>query len=110
MVFLTEPTSAPPAFYPRRVPRRDLSADARAFAVLRRCARRKRKMDDLDHAILREFGRGQVLLWGGMDPRLSAAGIADRLGVDRNTIRLRVRAWARAGFLRRFVALPNPQL
>jgi DNA-binding Lrp family transcriptional regulator len=67
-------------------------------------------VDALDHAILRELGRDQVLLWGGMDPRVSATQLADRLGVDRGTIRARMRAWVACGFLRRFVALPNPHL
>ena len=67
-------------------------------------------MDALDHAILRELGRDQVLLWGGMDPRVSPTQLADRLGVDRGTIRTRILAWEKSGFLRRFVALPNPQL
>jgi len=67
-------------------------------------------VDSLDHAILRELARDKVLLWGGLDPRVSAASLADAVGVDKSTVRARLRAWGKAGFLGRFHVIPNPRL
>ncbi|HEV8359724.1 MAG TPA: AsnC family transcriptional regulator [Candidatus Thermoplasmatota archaeon] len=67
-------------------------------------------MDELDMAILREMARDKVLVWGGLDPRLSAGEIARRLGGDPSTVRARVRAWEEAGFLAGHAIWPNPAL
>ncbi len=67
-------------------------------------------MDELDNAILRDFSRDQVLLFGGTDPRVSAGDISQRLGVERSVIRRRIRAWEDVGFLQRFSALPSALL
>lgn len=67
-------------------------------------------MDSLDAAILRELRREQVLLWGGMDHRLSNREIADRLDVDRTTVWARLKAWREEGFLVRQEIMPNPAL
>lgn len=67
-------------------------------------------MDQLDADILREMWRDQRLIWGGLDPRLSTTGIADRLGVDRTTVWARLKAWRQEGFLVRQEVIPNPAL
>lgn len=106
----------------RRIAFFGCAREAAAAALLRRrlprmrnrnaCARqgRPRVVDGLDQAILRELGSGQVLLWGGTDPRVSAGELAKRLRADRSTVRLRLRAWERAGFLCGFTTLPNVSL
>lgn len=61
-------------------------------------------------AILREMSRGKVAWWGSSDPRVSAAEIARRVGVNRSTVRARVRKWQADGFLRGVDVMPNPSL
>jgi DNA-binding Lrp family transcriptional regulator len=65
-------------------------------------------MDPLDVGILRELSRDQVVWFGRLDPRLSAAEIARRLRVDRATVGSRLRAWERQGFLRGHEVVPSP--
>ncbi|HEY7588733.1 MAG TPA: AsnC family transcriptional regulator [Thermoplasmata archaeon] len=67
-------------------------------------------MDELDVGILRELSRGQVIWFGSLDPRLSAAEIGRRLRVDRGTVGARLRAWERSGFLRGHEVVPSPLL
>ncbi len=67
-------------------------------------------MDRLDLGILRELSRDQVIWFGRLDPRLSAAEIARKLGVDRGTVGARLRAWERSGFLRGHEVVPSPLL
>jgi DNA-binding Lrp family transcriptional regulator len=67
-------------------------------------------MDALDFEILREMGRNRVFLAGGAEPRLNAASIAERLGVDPTTVRDRLRAWEEDGFLLGYEVLPAPEL
>ena len=43
-------------------------------------------------------------------PLISATHLADRLGVSRNTVRIRMAAWRKEGFLVHQVAIPNPDL
>ena len=67
-------------------------------------------MDPLDLGILRELSRDQVLWFGRLDPRVSAAEIARRLKVDRGTIASRLRSWQACGFLRGHEVVPSPLL
>jgi len=65
-------------------------------------------MDPLDLGILRELSRDQIVWFGRLDPRFSAAGIARRLHVDRATIAARLHSWERQGFLRGHEVVPSP--
>ena len=65
-------------------------------------------MDTLDIGILRELSRDQILWFGRLDPRVSAAGMARRLGVDRATVGSRLRSWERQGFLLAHEVVPSP--
>lgn len=67
-------------------------------------------MDELDAGLLREMLREQVLIWGGIEPRLRTTELADRLDVDRTTVWSRLRAWEEQGFLVGQEVLPNPSL
>jgi DNA-binding Lrp family transcriptional regulator len=65
-------------------------------------------MDALDIGILRELSRDQILWFGRLDPRVSAAGMARRLGVDRATVGSRLQSWERQGFLLGHEVVPSP--
>ena len=65
-------------------------------------------MDPLDVGILRELSRDQILWFGRIDPRVSAADIARRLRVDRATVSSRLNAWERQGFLLGHEVVPSP--
>lgn len=65
-------------------------------------------MDSLDVGILRELSREQIVWFGRLDPRLSAAEIGRRLHVDRATIGARLRSWERQGFLLGHQVVPSP--
>ena len=67
-------------------------------------------MDSLDVGILRELSRDQILWFGRLDPRVSAAGISRRLGVDRATVGSRLRSWERQGFLLAHEVVPSPRV
>lgn len=67
-------------------------------------------VDRLDVAILRETMRDRVVVIGSNDPRLSAEAIARRIKVDPTTVRDRLRAWRKTGFLQGFTVLPNLSL
>jgi len=65
-------------------------------------------MDSLDVGILRELSRDQILWFGRLDPRISAAEISRRLRVDRATVGARLHDWERSGFLRGHEVVPSP--
>jgi DNA-binding Lrp family transcriptional regulator len=65
-------------------------------------------MDPLDLGILRELSRDQIVWFGRLDPRISAAEIARHLRVDRSTVGSRLRLWERQGFLRGHEVVPSP--
>ena len=67
-------------------------------------------MDRLDLGILREMSRDQIVWFGSLDPRLSAAEIARRLHTDRSTVSSRLHAWEREGFLVGHETVPSPLL
>jgi DNA-binding Lrp family transcriptional regulator len=65
-------------------------------------------MDRLDVGILRELSRDQIVWFGRIDPRLSAAEIARQLRVDRATVGTRLRSWEKQGFLCGHEVVPSP--
>ena len=65
-------------------------------------------MDPLDVGILRELSRDQILWFGRLDPRISAAEISRRLRVDRATVSARLHDWERSGFLLGHEVVPSP--
>lgn len=67
-------------------------------------------MDDLDAAIFRELHRDRTFLWGGIDPRMGATELADRLDVDRSTIWSRLKGWEEDGFMLGQEVVPHPGL
>lgn len=67
-------------------------------------------MDDLDAGIFRELHRDRTFLWGGIDPRIGATELADRLDVDRTTVWSRLKAWEADGFLLGQEVVPNSKL
>ncbi|MCI4320562.1 MAG: hypothetical protein L3K23_10630 [Thermoplasmata archaeon] len=67
-------------------------------------------VDSLDCAILRGLYRNHALDFQGIDPRRSAAEIAEYAGVSRNSIAHRMEAWTTSGFLFRTSVFPNPDL
>jgi DNA-binding Lrp family transcriptional regulator len=64
----------------------------------------------LDIDILREMYRGGAVNLAGIDPRLNATTIAQRLRVGRARVAGRLRVWREAGFLQRFDVWINPAL
>ncbi len=67
-------------------------------------------MNRLDLAIVRELHRVKADPTLGLDPLLSAASLAERIGVSRNTVYSRMDSWREEGFLVRMVTMPNPDL
>ncbi len=67
-------------------------------------------MDRLDAAILRAMLRTGEWSPVGIDPRLSPAEIADRIGSSAATVRRRLTEWRRDGFCREVVPVANPGL
>lgn len=67
-------------------------------------------MDLVDVGILREMMSTRGIVFSGVDPRLSAARIARKIGLDPTTVRARIRSWARSGFLSALHVLPNPNV
>jgi len=65
---------------------------------------------DIDIDIFREMYRSRGVTVAGVDPRLKAAGIAQRLGVSRARVDSRLKEWTRHGLLQRFDVWPNPAL
>jgi DNA-binding Lrp family transcriptional regulator len=65
-------------------------------------------MDRLDLGILRELSRDQVVWFGRLDPRLSAAAVARQLRVHRATVSSRLRRWEQQGFLLGHEVVPSP--
>jgi DNA-binding Lrp family transcriptional regulator len=65
-------------------------------------------MDYLDVGILRELSRDQIVWFGRLDPRFSAAEIARRLRVDRATVGMRLHSWEKQGFLCGHEVVPSP--
>jgi DNA-binding Lrp family transcriptional regulator len=64
----------------------------------------------LDIDMIREMYRERVVNVAGVDPRLNASRIAQRLRVGRRRIAARLRVWKEAGFLPRYDVWPNPAL
>ncbi|HYB77984.1 MAG TPA: Lrp/AsnC family transcriptional regulator [Thermoplasmata archaeon] len=65
---------------------------------------------DIDIDILREMYRSGGVTVAGVDPRLKANRIAQRLGVSRARVDSRIKEWIRYGLLERFDVWPNPAL
>ena len=65
---------------------------------------------DIDIDILREMYRSGGVTVAGVDPRLKAQRIAQRLGVSRARVDSRLKEWSRYGLLQRFDVWPNPAL
>jgi len=65
---------------------------------------------DIDIDILREMYRSGGVTVAGVDPRLKANRIAQRLGVSRARVDSRLKEWTRHGLLQRFDVWPNPAL
>jgi DNA-binding Lrp family transcriptional regulator len=69
--------------------------------------RKMLSLDDLDVRILKEFGSPSSPQW---NVRESYAKVADRIGVDEETIRKRVIRMKEAGSLPKWLMKPNPYL
>ncbi len=67
-------------------------------------------VEPLDIDIIREMYREGVVNLAGVDPRLNASRIAQRLKVGRARVSGRLRFWDRIGFLRRYDVWLNPTL
>lgn len=67
-------------------------------------------MNRLDLAIVRELHREKADPTIGIDPLITAAHLAERIGVSRNTVYARMDSWREEGFLVRMVTVPNPDL
>lgn len=65
---------------------------------------------DIDIDILREMYHSRGVTIAGIDPRLNANRVAQRLGVSRARVDARLKEWARYGLLQRFDVWPNPSL
>jgi DNA-binding Lrp family transcriptional regulator len=65
---------------------------------------------ELDIDILREMYRGRGVSITGVDPRLNASRIAERLHVSRARVAARLAEWTRSGLLSRYDVWPNPAL
>jgi len=65
---------------------------------------------DIDIDILREMYRSRGVTVAGVDPRLKASRIAQRLGVSRARVDSRLKEWTQYGLLQRFDVWPNPAL
>jgi DNA-binding Lrp family transcriptional regulator len=65
---------------------------------------------DIDIDILREMYRSRGVTVAGVDPRLKANRIAQRLNVSRARVDSRLKEWMRYGLLQRFDVWPNPAL
>jgi DNA-binding Lrp family transcriptional regulator len=65
---------------------------------------------DIDIDILREMYRSGGVTVAGVDPRLKANRIAQRLKVSRARVDSRLKEWTRYGLLQRFDVWPNPAL
>jgi DNA-binding Lrp family transcriptional regulator len=64
----------------------------------------------LDIDMLREMYREGAVDLAGVDPRLNATRVAERLHVGRSRVAARLKVWKDAGFLRRFDVWLNPAL
>jgi len=65
---------------------------------------------DIDIDILREMYRSRGVTVAGIDPRLKANRIAQRLKVSRARVDSRLKEWTKYGLLQRFDVWPNPAL
>jgi DNA-binding Lrp family transcriptional regulator len=65
---------------------------------------------DIDIDILREMYHARVVTIAGVDPRLNASRLAQRLGVSRARVDSRLKEWTEYGLLQRFDVWPNPAL
>jgi DNA-binding Lrp family transcriptional regulator len=64
----------------------------------------------LDIDMIRELYREGSVTVAGVDPRLNATRIAQRLHVGRRRVAARLKVWKEVGFLRRYDVWPNPAL
>ncbi len=71
---------------------------------------RWRPVDEVDAALLRELWKGGSLGMARHDPRIRISALARGIGLDRTSVRDRLRRWREVGFLTRFQAVPNPSL
>jgi DNA-binding Lrp family transcriptional regulator len=65
---------------------------------------------DIDIDILREMYHARAVTIAGVDPRLNASRVAQRLGVSRAKVDARLKEWTEYGLLQRFDVWPNPGL
>lgn len=65
---------------------------------------------DIDIDILREMYHARAVTIAGVDPRLNASRVAQRLGMSRARVDARLKEWAEYGLLQRFDVWPNPAL
>ena len=65
---------------------------------------------DIDIDILREMYHARAVTIAGVDPRLNASRVAQRLGVSRARVDTRLKEWAEYGLLQRLDVWPNPAL
>lgn len=63
---------------------------------------------DIDLDIFRTLYRTGGVSIAGVDPRLNASRIAERLGVSRARVAARLADWSRYGLLQRYDVWPNP--
>lgn len=71
-------------------------------------------MDAVDFAIFRSLcGEGGARFYAArtvIDPRISAADVAERIGISATAVRARLRRWHTEGLLRGHAVWPNPAL
>jgi len=65
---------------------------------------------DIDIDILREMYHTRAVTIAGIDPRLNASRVAQRLRVSRARVDARLKEWVKYGLLERFDVWPNPAL
>ena len=68
------------------------------------------RQPDIDIDILREMYHARAVTIAGVDPRLNASRVAQRLGVSRARVDARLKEWTKYGLLQRFDVWPNPAL
>jgi DNA-binding Lrp family transcriptional regulator len=67
-------------------------------------------LTDPDIDMLRVMYAAPGISISGIDPRLNASRIAQRMGISRARVAARLRAWEESGFLSRYDVWPNPHL
>jgi DNA-binding Lrp family transcriptional regulator len=66
--------------------------------------------DAVDLAVLREMYRDGAVSMAGIDPRLNATQIAQKLRIGRTAVATRLKRWKESGFLRSYDVWLNPAL